>query len=687
MSKGNWSALGQAKLESSGLTTDLGAKLGMYEVPSAMQMHESFEARPSIVIPYFDINGKAIRKPAANGEFYRLRYLGKAAPTFATAAGEKEIRYVQPPGSGVSAYFPRLTNWGELQKDVSKPLFITEGELKAAAGTLAGFATIGLGGVWNFRAAADGWFFLPELEVFDWRQRDVYVVFDSDYVDNKNICAAINRLGEELVERGAIVRVITLPALEEGQKTGLDDFFLAKNNDDFEQLMKEAELLGFTRTLWRMNDEVLYVKDPGLMVVQETGMKMSPDAFRSHSEWSTLSTPIRHMSSEGVIVLKKVSAAPAWLQWPLRRSVKAITYAPGQPRITEDNEFNGWKGWGVVPKKGNVEPWQYLCKWLFADMEKGALDYFYDWCAYPLQNPGAKMFVSTVIHGLTQGTGKSLIGYTLGEIYGENFKELTKDEDLEETFWAENRQFVMGDEVTGNDNRKHANKLKRMITQRKLTINVKYVPQFDIPDRINYFFTAQHADAFFLEDKDRRFFIVECTAEEPLPDQFYKDYDDWLWRKGGPSALFHWLLERKISKNFNPFAPAFRTAAKERMIMNTKGELASWLFELNRFPDDYLRLGAMVYTKDLFSAQELLTLYEAHHANSKVTGVGMGRAISSSGIPMMAGGQPLRGPDGKQSRYYAVRNISYWRTIKDRKIMERNLLMQPTRLTKEGKQK
>lgn len=668
--KGSWSELGRAKLESSGLTKDIGDKLGMYEVASAKQQCEYFEALAGLTIPYFDIDGKPIL--TRNGEpFYRLRYLEKGKD-FKAVAKDKPQRYAQPTRTGVEPYFPQIINWHDIAKDTTNLIIITEGELKAAAGCLQEYPTIGLGGVWNFRQSKEGIFFLPRLEKVNWTCREVYICFDSDYADNPQICGAVNALTEELEERGAYVFALLLPQGKGEEKVGLDDYFLEHSNEEFDRLLMEAEEIGMVRSLWRTNDAVVYVKDPGLIIVQETAQKMSVDSFKAHSDWSTLSTPKKVLDKEGNAITRKVSAATEWIKWPFRRSVSRLTYAPGRDKITPRNEYNIWRGWGVEPRKGDVEPWLKLTKFLFADMEKGALEYFYDWCAYQFQNPGVKMFVAVVVHGLTQGTGKSLVGYTLGEIFGENFKELA-DDDLELTYWAENKQFVLGDEVTGNDNRKYQSLLKRLISQRKVTVNIKFVPQYEVPDRINYFFTAQHADAFFLEDKDRRFFIVECAAEDPLPEDFYIEYQKWLWQEGGAAHLFQWMLDRKISAKFNPHAPAMRTQAKERMIHTGKGDLASWVYDLLRMPDDRLMLGQLKHTRDLFSSKELLSMYKQENPDTRATINGMSKALKNAGAHWCAGGQPLKGPDGKMDRFFAIRNVAEWKKIKDRKILERHL--------------
>lgn len=678
---GKLSSLGREKLKSSGLTEAVGNKLGIYEVASALQMDGQFEAVPALVIPYYDVQGAPLSARPKWPHFYRIRYLESTKSGFDKASSKKERRYTQPANTGVAPYFPKNMDWARVAKDTSQGIIITEGELKAAAACEVGYPTTGLGGVWNFRASSEGVFWLPQLEKINWVKRDVYICFDSDYATNPNICSAMNKLGEELMERGALPKILLLPDIVDGGKTGLDDYFLVETPDAFDELLAQAEEITMSKNLWRINNDVIYVENPGLIVVETTGQKLSAAQFKEHSRWATLNTPERVVTKDGDVGMKKVAAAPVWVRWPMRRSAHGITYAPGKPKLTDEGEYNQWRGWGMEPAKGDVKPFTDLLDFIFGDAEPGAREWFLDWCAYPLQNPGTKMFSSVLIHGTMEGTGKSLVGYTLGRIYGSNFKEI-KTEDLHGgyTAWAENKQFILGDEITGSDKREHADTLKRLVTQRTITINTKYVPQYDVPDCINYFFTSNHPDAFFMSDNDRRYFINEVVGD-PLPQAFYDKYDKWLWRDGGPAFLFEWLLKRDISK-FNPNAPAFRTKAKDRMVLSGKGELAAWVRELKEHPEHVLRSGQMKFTKDLFTAAELLSMYRAAHDDSKISVVGMGRSLSTAGFQQVDGGQPITGPDGKPARYFAIRNADKWRKCKARKEMEKNLREIPVRVGK-----
>lgn len=683
---GTFNDAAEQKLASSGLTPEQANQCGMHSINNACALDEQFQAQPALVLPYYDINGKPLKPHKAWPDFYRIRYLGETdVKSFKEAAGVKPNRYSQPRNTGVCAYFPRLADWASIANDITEPILITEGEFKSAKATAEGFPTIGLGGVYNFRASTQGVFWLPELEAFEWARRKVTIVYDSDYASNAMICHAINALAEELQERGALVYVATLDNVydTENSKTGLDDFLVERSDTDLIEVLKRAEPLGMSRYLWKMNNQVAYIRDPGMVVALKTGQKMDCSKFSAHSDWATISVPESKMKPDGTVAIVKASAAPIWLKWPLRRAVDKLSYLPGEERFTEQDGLlylNQWKGWGVTPEKGNVKPFLELVDYLFKDAEKGVKEWFLDWCAYPIQYPGTKLFSAVIVHGRMTGTGKTLVGYTLARIYGQNFIKI-KSKDLYDTWWAENRQFVLGDEISGSDKRAEADMMKAMITQEEVNINIKYIPQFSIPDCVNYYLTSNHADALFLEDEDRRFFVHDVgTDTAPLDDKFYSTYDKWLKKDGGAAYLMQWFLERDLS-NFNPKAQALRTKARDRMIMVGKSDLAVWVAELKEAPSQKLRLGQLHHQRDLFTSTELLAMYVSDHptAEGKVTGNGMSRALQAAGIKQAYGGSPLAGSDGKQGRYFIVRNVDKWKRVNDRKVLTKHIALQPVR--------
>jgi putative DNA primase/helicase len=126
--------------------------------------------------------------------------------------------------------------------DKSVDLWITEGILKADSAISRGLCCVGLLGVWmafrkNERGGVEA---LPGWDQIELRERNVYVAFDSDVMTKPSVAQALKRLRTFLANRGAFVHVVYLPGGPEGEKVGLDDYFVAGHTlDDLYALAAE----------------------------------------------------------------------------------------------------------------------------------------------------------------------------------------------------------------------------------------------------------------------------------------------------------------------------------------------------------------------------------------------------------------------------------------------------------------
>lgn len=592
-------------------------------------------AKHGFQIPYFDVDGE----PTG---FWRYRLLENLYTGFA-ALTAKGMKYCQPPKSINELYLSPMLDWRKIADDTQQTLIITEGELKAACACKLGLPTIGLGGVWCFKAGGRHMPMLPQFGQFAWSGRHVYIIYDSDALGNSLVLSAENALAKLLTELGAIPHAVRLPTLAPPSKTGLDDFLVSEGTQPLLDLIEQTPEWRAALELHSLNEEVVYVKDPGLILRLSNLQRMQPRAFTDHA-FAPLVFYEEVPTSKGTRLVEK-SAAKEWLKWPQRSTVERITYQPGSERVTRQGELNIWPGWSVTPVEGDVTPWITLLDYMFRAALPEHRRWFEQWIAYPLQHPGHKMFTAVVVWGTTHGTGKSLIGYTLSRIYGKNATEIG-DADLGSTHneWAENKQFVMADEIVGGDKRHMADRIKSMITQKLIRLNPKYVPSYTVPDCINYYFTSNHPDAFFLEDSDRRFFIHEFVGP-PMPMEFYRAYESWMNGRGA-SALFYHLLNIDTS-DFMPQAPAPTTESKLEMIDNGKGDLASWVSSLKRTPQLVLKLGEKPLNRVFWTTNELFALYDADRSG-KVTANGLARELRKAGIPRAVSGKLVNTEHGYQ---------------------------------------
>lgn len=539
---------------------------------------------PGYKIPYFDIKGKPTK-------FYRTRL-------FATGF-EKAKRYRQPEGTDVRLYFPPIGNkWVKLALSAKTPIYITEGEKKAYAAMKRGLLCIGLGGVWSWQSKKKGVPLIPDFSLLQWQGRTVYIVFDSDIATNEDVRKAADRLSDMLKGLGAVPSILQLPVGPNDSKVGLDDWLL--NNDPAKLQKLSVEEAASSKLLWKLNEELaVIVKAGGIYHTQSA--RFQDENFLAGNIYA------QHTLMVGD---KPVNLFRAWQKWPQRRLHDGIVYEPGKPGVTADNSLNTWKGWGTAPAQGNIKPWNDLMEHLFKD-DRPARKWFEQWAAYPIQNPGTKLYTAVLLWSRLEGTGKSLVGYILGKIYGSNFAEVSQ-EDLSGDYnaWAQNKQFVMGEELTGSDRRRDFDRLKHMVTRAAVSINAKYQPHYEVRDCINYLLTSNNPNALYMGESDRRFFVHEVAGKVP-PKEFFDIIDRWYKSAAGPAALMHHLLRLDLS-DFNPHGHALRTASKVDMQKAVRSPIASWCADLRDTPDEILRMGSQVIERDLFKLSELWELLPDH---------------------------------------------------------------------------
>ena len=235
-----------ADLHASGLSDEQIAACGFYSLQAASSIQAALRW-----MRYNGEFGDCLRIPFVTAEGKPTGYV-RLKPDCPRKGKEdgKPIKYESPKGSTNRAYFPPGTL--AALKDPSAPLLITEGEKKAAKADQEGFPCIGLVGVYGWQRKmqrdAEGKpvgerELIDDLASIAWQGRLVYLIFDSDAATNPNVRWAEWHLAEALARRGAVVRVVQLPASgPDGKpgKVGLDDFLVACGPDAFREMLAAA---------------------------------------------------------------------------------------------------------------------------------------------------------------------------------------------------------------------------------------------------------------------------------------------------------------------------------------------------------------------------------------------------------------------------------------------------------------
>jgi hypothetical protein len=196
----------------------------------------------SIVIPFFSLRGefligyKARLDEGADSQKFGERALPKSIST----AGVES-----------SFFYPHINNlhWSEIATDTTIPIFITEGEKKAAKLCAEGFPSIGIGGIYGWTEYPDELKY-PRLDRpsksfndINWKKRTVYIVFDGDKHKKSYVLRAESHLEAQMKSLGANVKILDLPEVEGSINSGVDDYLQQSGREYFLLLVAQANYL------------------------------------------------------------------------------------------------------------------------------------------------------------------------------------------------------------------------------------------------------------------------------------------------------------------------------------------------------------------------------------------------------------------------------------------------------------
>lgn len=155
--------------------------------------------------------------PYPGNDYSRYKMFYAEADKINPKTGDERPKYLVKKDSGNHLYIPAKVR--PILKDLSTPLYITEGEKKALKATQEGLPCIAISGLWNWSNGNKE--LLPDFNQINLAGRTVYLVPDSDWLKPnregkpKNLKQAVFELAYLLIDKGAKVNYVELP--QEGE--------------------------------------------------------------------------------------------------------------------------------------------------------------------------------------------------------------------------------------------------------------------------------------------------------------------------------------------------------------------------------------------------------------------------------------------------------------------------------------
>jgi Family of unknown function (DUF5906) len=255
---------------------------------------------------------------------------------------------------------------------------------------------------------------------------------------------------------------------------------------------------------------------------------------------------------------RQVPNSVMWKKHEVRKTVQARTFHAGAGEICRDPDgeaaINSWRPIERRKASADVQPFLEHVAYLIDDTAEREV--FLDWLAHIEQFPGVLPHYGWLHIAANTGTGRNWMASVLARVWrGYVAPNVDLPALLESQFngTLAGRVLAMVDEVQegGGENQfRHANRLKSLVNAEERIINPKFGRQYREHNSCRWLVFSNHANALPLNDTDRRWRVARHDAAPRSPDAYTKLYA-LLDNAEFINAVGMYLRERDISA-FNP---------------------------------------------------------------------------------------------------------------------------------------
>jgi hypothetical protein len=312
---------------------------------------------------------------------------------------------------------------------------------------------------------------------------------------------------------------------------------------------------------------------------------------------------------------------------------EGVEFMPGEPELATDDLgrklLNLWKppGWGIAADNG--EPTIFLNHLSYLlDGDDAAIDHVLNYMAHMVQRPSQRVNHALLITSQAKGIGKSTLGTIMRRLVGERNSRVTQTKDLKGQFdgWLVGQLLIQVDEIYEYGNWDLANKLKPIITEPTVSVNIKYGPQVEVRNYARLILFSNHTAPIDLESGDRRYWVFDSQAQ-PRDPAYYEELNRVIDSHNGMNAIYMFLMQRDLT-DFKPFASPPMTKAKETIIGASGNPLGHYITEAVESGHFAREFNSQDFTFDQLQRQLVRDGYGHHAKNMKE----LGTALEAAGV-------------------------------------------------------
>ncbi len=185
---------------------------------------------------------------------------------------------------------------------------------------------------------------------------------------------------------------------------------------------------------------------------------------------------------------------------------EVVEFRPGEGEITRDDlgrrVLNLWRAPAIIEQLDAPEPAPFIdhVKYLLDD-DDIAINHVMDFIAHLVQRPHERVNHALLITSEAKGIGKSTLGTVIRKLVGERNAHAVQSKDLKSRFddWLMGKLVVQVDEIYVHGNWDLANKLKPLITEPSVSVNVKCSPQISVHNFARFIIFSNHSAPIDIE--------------------------------------------------------------------------------------------------------------------------------------------------------------------------------------------
>lgn len=242
--------------------------------------------------------------------------------------------------------------------------------------------------------------------------------------------------------------------------------------------------------------------------------------------------------------IKVIPAFKKWLSSAQKRYIRELVFVNRKEAFNEINLFKGFKFEQI---SGDCSPFTDFVMRILCQNDKYKFDFIMNFLAGTFQFNKIPHYL--ILKG-GEGTGKSFFAKIIQTLLTtEHCLKAVSIDDVTRKFNVHqaNKLFCYLEEAFFGGNQETNDKLKSIITNDVINIEIKGGAVFQMPTFCNYMVTTNHDIPTKISKDDRRAVIFEVSEEYKNNNSYFANFQKWL-DNGGYNNLMHLFLNYKFEQ-------------------------------------------------------------------------------------------------------------------------------------------